>query len=1113
MSATLNVTIPPSIQTTDNTISVVGFDINLNTNGGESDFIWPYSVEESGSTPAGTMSVAIYADTLTVTGDLVNIGQNIEIFVRQLNISPTTIINTSAADPAIAENYLIGDPAIDTNTTPGATGANGANGGIGANAGDITIIANVINLQAPAPSSNTNARLLCLSQALESIFTTFWSASTQIFNQFGQISIPDLSYSWSDGTITFGIFIPPYIIHIPLNLTATLDNNTLSGAQTCCNIVRSFNLSAETISLDLSFGPISINSQNATLELDGILVAESEIDISFVLNTTLVFNVNATGTQISFASATQDINDINVVLSFEFKNQPQKFSLSASQYPNIQANLLSNIGPTLQTLLNDFGTAYAVAFNLLIPEATGLYLMADGGVSGRGQDGGTGISSTSGISGNGGNGGASGNGGNGGAIALHVGTAPVDCISANAAAGFGEITSLPGNPGQNSGNPCYANGLPGAAGAPGSNGVAGVIALNGAAFNYGGGYPPLDYNNFVAGFPLSQLFVEQQAAKLYFIAAEVPNNNQATQTNYEQTVIPYYMWLYYLTLPFTGQNPIPSSLVPSDISARAQINAATSTALGRLNAGLSYYGTPINWTPAINASTWSTIITDFLSWANTIYTAYQTATTDSNSSQISQVNQSINTINSNIETMQNQLATVTTQIQNLAVTVNSLSVQVASQESVVSSAMTQDYQTYTVGLFGSGCTFSDIVQGLEGVYAVASGIAEAETSIVAAAKSIASGVGNIYDSTEDAISNLQTAANDWASLQAAWQALLAALQNNASSGAIAIDAQQFDSLMDSYFSNAIPAFVPALQTDIQVLVTLAQSRNQARASLTVAVAQAAQLQAEITQKQQYIEYIQGVAASANQPPILPEYVQFLANEYNNIANQIIDMMWEMNQALQYYTITSSTLNIPAIDIATLSDVQSTLEQNLVTAITQAGTSGSTFKNLGYTIPTTSGTTAITQINSTKQLTITLSPQDADQPFGENGFVVVDSLTVTLNGLTSKNSQQVVNVNITQSGPDIRYNCDSPGTYMSFCHGPLTTEYQYVPANGVVQINAEFGSAMVYNGVSPFAIWCFDFTSALNAWINWTEVSSITISFTGSLRPPLHEATAAQKSPH
>jgi hypothetical protein len=279
--------------------------------------------------------------------------------------------------------------------------------------------------------------------------------------------------------------------------------------------------------------------------------------------------------------------------------------------------------------------------------------------------------------------------------------------------------------------------------------------------------------------------------------------------------------------------------------------------------------------------------------------------------------------------------------------VDTLASQIAGQITTVTNALSTDDQSYTTGLFGTGCTFDDVMEGLKGVYSVASGIAEADY---------------------------------------------------------------------------------------------------------------------------------------------------------NIANQIVDMMWEMNQALQYYTVIPSTLPISEIDIGTLTNAQAGLATNLTHAIAAAGQSGAAFKDLGYTIPTPARSAAMNQLSGLQMLNVTFNATDSDQPFGTNGFVTVTGLSVTLTGLTSTDPNQTVNVVIAQTGPDTRYNCDT-GQYMSVCHESLMTEYQYVPATGDAQISAEFGSTDTYTGASPCATWGFDFTAESNQWINWSEVQSVVITFSGTMTPP------------
>lgn len=424
-----------------------------------------------------------------------------------------------------------------------------------------------------------------------------------------------------------------------------------------------------------------------------------------------------------------------------------------------------------------------------------------------------------------------------------------------------------------------------------------------------------------------------------------------------------------------------------------------------------------------------------------------------------------------------------------------MSSQIDAQVSKITNEIDADAQAYLESI-GSGCSLSDLFEVLKGIYSVVSGVAKAEEDIVGAATSIGKGLQDIFDANKDAIANLQTAEANVASLQAAWAALENDLGDNASAGAIAIDGDAFDTLVNQTFSGY--SFTAQLLADMQALVVLGQHRNIARTTLTIQVTTILKLNAEKAELENYLEYVQAMTA-ASVVPVEPEYVQFLANSYNYAANGIVDVMWEMNQALQYQTVAPSALQIDAIDIATLSAKQTALRTLLGSVINKQASSFTTFTDVTYSIPLAAGSAASSQLAVSKRLVFSVPSSANELLFNGGGSTTLTSVSVNLDGLTAANAGSTVNIGIGQLGPDSRYNVTAD-TWMSFSHAPVTTEYQYNVSTGAAQFTGSFASGADYNGVSPFAYWVLDFNSDLNDWIDWSQVQSITLGFAGSLQP-------------
>jgi len=1099
MSATIHVDLHTSIQKIDNSLVIVGFDIHLDPSGKQGNIVWPYTVLENGEAPSSETSITIYADTVTLYSDLTNIGKNISIFAREIIVTPNVIINVSAADTWVAEpaipNYKIFNPAPNPTPSTRSTGPKGSDGGTGCDAGSITLVAQQFSeLPSPPTYQPNRTRLFNTGHLLESLFANLWSDS-KIVGNFQNIPLPD--FNLPAPTIDFTIPTPLKPIHVHYDLEFAFRENKLLGAQNCSSITRSISQSDNKITIDINFGPIQLASQAVTIYVNGQPHDEAVLNCSFILGASLHFILESDGTTLRFDSISDPaIQDVNFVIKDRLLFDGNPFSLGPYCTNKLSERLMLIIAPQFKQILPILGDGFAVAYSAVRKVGGKMLTMANGGIGGRGQDGGTG-----GAAGQGGNGGSSGNGGNGGVINVYSGDLAPGFLLATAVAGFGEQVALPGNGGlRNS----YIGGPLGSAGASGQNGTPGTVKLNGSAYRYLQKPPDFDHATFADQLSIGQLLLEQQGAKLAFISAEVPDDSAKTQDNYK-AVIPLYLWLYDATFPYVVGNP--GNRPPTAVATLKGINSAASLALSRLNAGMSYYGTPITWTPATSASAWNQYISSFINYGNILSQAYTTASAAqaSNQTQIDAVIGAKGTIDAQLSMLNSQIKTLQVGVNSLSESIGQMTRQIDAQTNKITSEITADARAYLQDI-GMGCSLEDIVKILQGIYAVGSSIAKAEEDIVGAIKGIGKGLKDIYDANHNAIASVQTAQANVASLQTAWKTLQEDLNGNASAGVIAIDGEKFETFVNQTFGGY--SFTAQLLADMHALITLGQRRNTARSTLTIQIAEILKLKAEVAQFSNYAEYIQAMAAESV-VPVEPQYVQFLANSYNYTANCIVDMMWEMNQALQYLTTSPLTLQITGIDIATLSAKQAQLTQELAQAKEEAAKSFASFAGIPYKIPCGPETPAHSQLTASKKMVFSLPTSVSAVLFSKAGSVTLTELTVTLDGLSGFSAQAAVDVGIGQIGPDSRYNVNTEN-WMAFPHAPVTTEYRYVPSSQKVQVIASFANGDNYNGVSPFAYWVLDFSSELNDWIDWSLVKTVVLNFSGTMQPKHVSRTAGGK---
>ena len=572
--------------------------------------------------------------------------------------------------------------------------------------------------------------------------------------------------------------------------------------------------------------------------------------------------------------------------------------------------------------------------------APSLVLLATGGEGGRGEDGAPGaqgqqgtpgqntdqvvlpiappppqcIGGPGGPGGRGGDPGTPGAGGSGGTVAVGgVTTAVAGALVANGGGPGGSPAwagaAGPGGPGGTGGTyyvgwvssvqqvsapdgPQGPGGSPGTfSDAPGKTGAAGATNLGSTTYDA------------VAPFAsLGQLQIAQQAAKVNYM-------NAATTTDY-QDVIAQYNWLYNVTLVCTTQ-PKVGDLTPTDIAARAGINAAVAVELARLSRNLDYFGNAANWTPVLTLAYYQLRVNQLISLGTTITTqlqGYESAEAAQQTDALKKTEASLETdltnIHKSIETLQQQIA----QAEAL---VSKFNDEISQQQFLIQSTITEDEKEAAQSATGckSVLDILSAVAAIAGFSAAAAGgigsVADAEKVIQSATKAITGG--------QSLLQQLFPSPVDYSSLSNAYAHILADLKSGANSAQIAVDEVQFDQLVGSYFTKQQAV---VLEEQVQDLINLAQTRNTLVLNISAWYAQVADMQAQLKQKQAELQNVAVLLAAQN--PVLPDLIAFMQRAIQDTLNELVDNLWQENQAYSYWSLDPQPFTLQGLDLGSLS---------------------------------------------------------------------------------------------------------------------------------------------------------------------------------------------------
>ncbi len=1088
-------------------LSIVGFAVEL------SQTEVPYTVVQGGPQTTSVTDLFVYGDTVTITGDLVNPGRTIAIYARQIIVGATAFISVTGADPLTT--YIAGEPAEQTNTADGGPGANGLGGSSGLTGGSIIVSAESIQSTGPDTGAGTPGRTLCLQQLSPLLAPAAASALPTYQSAVGQATIP----------------LPGFAV--PAQVTLAITDASVGGIQNPSSIsVLPYDPQTGFFTVILAFDSLTFQSTVGYSAfgqtISGPLEATFGMTMSFPVAPPMSSQVSG--------APTFSVGDVSITAKTSISLINDSIELDLA--PGMPDALSQALATALQAAVTAYSTA--VTKQVLAPQAgsnLALILSAMGGTGGRGQDGHSGNGGTSGTpgqntndevspfappppqcvggpggpGGQGGSAGTSGTGGSGGSIALNVIEAPGIGVSGYAEGGAGGPAAAPGAPGgggtPGTGGTYYtgflsgprtlahapggAPGSPGSPasyqGAPGTSGPAGNALSNGVAF---GQTASFTYAQLAPSLALYQLLFAQQATKIAYLNAQAAADYQ--------NVITLYLWLQNVTQPFSGTPPSNTGLTSTDIATRAAIYQSVTLELARLNSGLDYFGDPLNWAPVLTWSSLNTFVTQLLALGQNVLTQFESVSQPSQ--QASAAQSAAGQIQASLANILAYETAVQQQINSLNSQITALETQLNNQITLIQNDFSALQQQYTQQQ--TSCTFDKVLSVLSSIVQLGLssylGVEDLTTALA-----VESAGANMVQGAGDLVVQAMPSDSNYTAISVAFQSLQSTLQNYGSNSALVMVAdQQFDAMLQQYFSG-LPD-VSVVEDDVNEMINLVQTRNQALLNYTSQFTQLQRLQTQYAQKSAELENIAALIASQQQPQ-LPDYLAFLQGSLTEIGNNIVDNLYLANQAFQYWSVETQPFNVAGIDMASLSIAAGALTEDVENYL--SGTTGrpfSKFHKINYFITAEAQPTAFQRLVSTKILTVQLAMTDPANPFQNFFNVTVKTMSVTLPGVTppegTEQNPTLLNLNITQLGPDVLQSPDA--TVMTFTHAPRPIPYEY---NYTTQDNTVPGTigdtTQGFTGLSPFATWSIDFTPSENSWLDLTQVQSVQLTFSGHLLGP------------
>ncbi|MDR0207684.1 MAG: hypothetical protein LBJ33_00830 [Pseudomonas putida] len=758
----------------------------------------------------------------------------------------------------------------------------------------------------------------------------------------------------------------------------------------------------------------------------------------------------------------------------------------------------------------------------ILPD-TCLQLSAVGGDGGAGQDGQDGAQggpggnsvhycmAPSGDGGTGGTGGVGGVGGPGGA----GGMAELFCVtplpstavvSVNTSGGSGGAGGAGGEGGPGGVPGTVESVMPGYVGKNGSQGQSGAVGSAGPTGQAGpqnveatgAGYvptPPFTIASYVAGLDPSQCSMVMEKTLLLYLQADGSKADPLFAEVYD--ALSWYASLYD-QLSATLSEPLKSIL------------AQASGYLVQLNAKLDVYGRPYNYVPLVSYNEYNSLLPQQLALFTVIETAFdgyfsslqaQQASTQTVQACITQAQTAISNNQAKCQALLNDASELVPSIE-----VAEIAVEQAKAALETALANLQEKIQDSVG-----CPLASILQSV--AMSVLTGGKVTPASLISAALQASKAYNpNIVPagpsgaiSTMYLVSQVQFVESDLQSIKEGYQSLNGLITEADPNAARLVQLEtQFNQLYTQYFAQWQVG--QEAEQAFEAYVQAVQYRNHLISNYNDDYTQACTLFQRAQSLQQLIQVAQN-SLMANNDSTLPEIVTFMSHAYHQARSEMIHTLYLTSRAQQFWAIAPYDglraligLDDPSqINTATLTVAQNLLLTNFENAITQ-GQEAETFSALQLVI---SDSATLAAFRENPQLLIPIAPAMTDtplspvQPFAGLANVRLTTVRAYVKGASTSDGS--LRVSLMHGGYETVV---SPTNLaMSFIHKPLSVMFQYdLAVQDTILIDGTIGSSTLsdnYALIGPFTTWSVKVDPGLNPGLDLSQVSSITIEFSGT----------------
>ena len=395
----------------------------------------------------------------------------------------------------------------------------------------------------------------------------------------------------------------------------------------------------------------------------------------------------------------------------------------------------------------------------------------------------------------------------------------------------------------------------------------------------------------------SQRRMTLHAAELNYLKAEYANSYRLLQ------------WIQVVT-PASGAVEL------------VELHTRATSLLSRLRQGQNFYAKPRNFVPLLSLEYYKQQVTALLGIAGHIedtYASYLGAEGKAQD-QLAALNEVISKSRESLDKLQTTLDALTKQKNQTQDSISQLTVAQEAQSQVVTLAQAAFKSALDRQL--AGCSFADILSAVKTIVQVGQaaygGVVAIQSAVGALTQEAAGAMANV-------IKQIEVVGKSIASIQEKWGKISSLIDpQKPDAEKLVMDKDDFDNVMKPFLNLPEAA---AFKSRVHDFLDIVQSRNQKVYEYNIMLVTENELRDQISQKSAELERIKNSLAK-QKDPTLPEMRLYMEGLYQQMKSQILRLLYEENQALEYMTLQPSAFPAEDRSVADLGGIHA----NIITKI-------------------------------------------------------------------------------------------------------------------------------------------------------------------------------------